>query len=82
MPCEYQAEAKIKFPFLNTLRKANMKTPSNTRQLSHDSEWIVQEFWWSAKSGSIVSRLLILCMLVRLLICRWRWISGDERQKR
>src|SRR5260221_10482487 len=69
-------------PFLNTLRKVNMKTPSNTRWPSRDLEWIVRESWWSAKSGSIMSKSQILCVLARPLICRQRWISSDERQKR
>src|SRR5258708_23014126 len=59
-----------------------MKTLSNTRQLSCDLEWIMRESWQSAKSGSITSKSEILHALARPLICRWRQISGDERQKR
>src|SRR5258705_13609264 len=59
-----------------------MKTLSNTRWPSCDSEWIVQESWWSVKSGSIASKLQILHTLARPLICRWRQISSDKRQKR
>src|SRR5260221_14656066 len=82
--CLVNIELRQRFssPFLNTLRKVNMKTLSNTRQPSCDLEWIVRESWWSAKSGLIASKSQILCMLVRLLICRRRQISGNERQKR
>ena len=59
-----------------------MKTPSNTRRPSRNLEWIMQESWRSVKSGSIASKSQILCVLVRLLVCRWRRISSNERQKR
>src|SRR5260221_12864030 len=49
---------------------------------SCDLEWIVQESWWSTKSGSIMSKSQILCVLARPLICRQRWISSDERWER
>src|SRR5258707_10225938 len=52
------------------------------RRPSCDLEWIMRESWWSAKSGSIASKSQILHALVRSLVCRQRWISGDERQKR
>src|SRR5258705_8816104 len=82
--CLVNIELRQRFssPFLNTLRKVNMKTLSNTRWLSRDSEWIMQESWQSVKSGSIASKSQILHVLVRPLICRQRRISGNERQKR
>ena len=56
--------------------------PSNTRQLLLNSERIMCTFWHSMMSGLIVSKLQTLLVLVRLPICRWRLISGDERQRR
>src|SRR5258708_4251070 len=82
--CLMNIELRQRFssPFLNTLRKVNMKIPSNMRWPSCDSEWIARESWQSVKSGSITSKSQILHALARPLICRQRWISGDKRQKR
>src|SRR5260370_33617418 len=68
--------------FLSILRRRSSKMLSSTRWPLLDSEWITHVFWCSAMSGLIVSRSRTSLVLVRLPICRWRLISGGERQRR
>src|SRR5260370_39890664 len=84
LPCLAIIEPRLKPSslFLSILRRRSSKMPSNTRWPLLDLEWIVHAFWCSTTSGLIMSRLWTLLVLVRLPICRWRLISGNERQRR
>ncbi|SRR6266436_9647566 len=82
MPCNYQTKAKTQFPLPEYPQEGKFKDAIQYETAVTRFKWIVHMFWHSVMSGLIMSKLWTLLMLVRLPICRWRLISGDERQRR